>query len=69
MIEDGEEQMHKAFTPSSYYQLAFQAGWGCHGDGRPSWLGVLLTQQRSRSVTSDSECGKALLESVWFEHI
>lgn len=44
MIEDGEEQMHKAFTPSSYYQLAFRAGWGCHGDGRPSWLGVLLTQ-------------------------
>lgn len=44
MIEDGEEQMHKAFTPSSYYQLAFWAGWGCHGDGRPSWLGVLLTQ-------------------------
>lgn len=58
--EWGGEQMHKALTLSPYYQLALQAGWGCHGDaegcnGSRAMSRVARehpTQSRSRSVTS-----------------
>lgn len=50
----GGKQMHRAFTHSSYYQLALQEGWGCHGDAegraamgaeqRPGWLRERRTQ-------------------------
>lgn len=59
MAQEGGKQMHKALTLSPYYQLALQAGWGCHGDAEGcNWSRVTSrlasecpTQSRSRSVT------------------